>query len=214
MTPSESQNEFDKVREHLQVIRYILHLLTTSEPVELCTKHCPKCGQKTLYLWLTPSIKWSKYQVELVPQEILQQSQGFKNILDGQCYNPLGTCEHSIWPFLTRMDSSLLNSAPANGKHTHGSKLSCPYCKKPTFWGSARDGKIVAGYCASCYKPYLLGESGRSRWKLFLALHRQQLKLMIKERILFRQILIHRLNQPRNTIHRIQKKSDKDKNND
>lgn len=200
MTPNELQAALDKVREHLVLVQYVLRLLTTSEPVELRNNYCPECRQKTLYVWCTPSIRWSKDLVEHQPQEILRQQRGFHDILDGQCYNPLGICGYSMWPWITRMDPTMLHRAPANALHQHGSNLPCPHCKKPTFWGTARDGKVIAGHCQSCKKPYLSGEPGHNRWRLFLALHRRQFSLLIEEGFLFRQLMVHKMNHPRDTI--------------
>ncbi len=210
MTPNELQAALDKVREHLEIVQYLLHLLTTSSPVELHCNYCHDCREKTLYIWCTPSIKWSKHQVENAPREILNKQSGFKDLLDGQCYNPKGICDHSVWPFLTRMDPTLLHRAPAGAQHQHGANLICPRCKQPTFWGTARDGKIIAGHCLSCEKPYLSGEPGYNRWRLFLALHRRQFKLLIEEGTLFRQLMIHKMNQPRDTLPGIQDPGDDD----
>lgn len=186
MNLQELQKALETVRVHLECIRTLIRLLEKSEPVHVRQNYCPECGERTMYFWCAPSILWNKKVLEEKPWEF-NNFVRFTGILDGQCFNFV--CGNSVWPALTRMDPTLLETAPANAILTHGDKLYCRHCRQMSVTGCARDGKTIAGLCNNCKKTTLRGDIARERWRLYLALYRREITLMVQEGLLSNQIL-------------------------
>lgn len=185
MDLKQTQDGLLKVRKHLEWIR---HLTKTKNVVtiQVFRKHCPDCGGLSLLIWTAPSLLWKQHVLEEMPWDFETHSQHFLNLLDGQCINKV--CGYSMWPFVTRMDPILLQLAPANAEHRHGEQLDCPYCKQQSVWGTARDGRTIAGSCTACERTIFYGQAAAEWNALMHALYRRESWLMEREEWLERKI--------------------------
>lgn len=185
MDLKQTQDGLLKVREHLGWIR---HLIKTKNVVQIQVfrKHCPDCRGQSLLIWSAPALLWKQEVLEQMPWDFENLSQHFKNLLDGQCINHV--CGYSLWPFLTRMDPSLLLLAPAHAEHRHDENLDCPYCKQQTVWGSSRNGLTIAGSCSACERTIFYGQAAAEWNTLMHALYRRESWLLEREEWLERKI--------------------------